>query len=249
MNSERLKQVEEIYHAALEIPFAEREAFFDESCGADENLRREVESLLAFENSSGNFIDAPPESLAAEMFAERENLTNLIDREIGHYKIVKLLGRGGMDEVFLAEDTRLDRKITLKFLPENFAQNAERMRRFVQEAKSASALNHPNIITIYEIGEAENQHFIAAEYIEGETLREHSRDGAVLPQPALEMAVQIASALHAAHAAGIVHRDIKPENVMIRPDGLVKILDFGIAKLSEPAAAAAIEAMNIYRTA
>ncbi|MCY7345850.1 MAG: protein kinase [Pyrinomonadaceae bacterium] len=233
MNSETLKQVEEIYHAALEIPLAKREAFFKESCGADENLRREVESLLAFENTFDKFIDAPPESLAAEMFAEQENRTSLINREIGHYKIKQLLGRGGMGKVFLAEDTRLDRKITLKFLPENFAQNAERMRRFVQEAKSASALNHPNIITIYEIGEVEDQHFIAAEYIEGETLRAHSKGGAMPLQSALETAIQIASALHAAHTAGIVHRDIKPENVMIRPDGWVKILDFGIAKPTE----------------
>ncbi len=233
MDAKRLKRIEEIYHAALEIQPDKREAFFNGSCGADENLRREVESLLSFEESTDNFIDSPPESLAAEMFAEQENRTSLINREIGHYKIVKLLGRGGMGEVFLAEDTRLDRKIALKFLPENFAQNDERMRRFVQEAKSASALNHPNIITIYEIGEAENQYFIAAEYIEGETLRAHSKGSPMSLQPALDAAIQIASALHAAHAAGIVHRDIKPENVMIRPDGWVKILDFGIAKLTE----------------
>ena len=236
MDSKRLKQVEEIYHAALEIAPAKRESFFKNRCGADENLRREVESLLSFEKTSDEFIDSPPESFAAEMFAERKNRTNWIDRKIGHYKIVKLLGRGGMGEVFLAEDTRLDRKVTLKFLPENFAHNSERMRRFIQEAKAASALNHPNIITIYEVGEGDNHRFIAAEYIEGETLREHSKNSPMPLANALDAAIQIASALHAAHSAGIIHRDIKPENAMIRPDGLVKILDFGIAKLSEPLA-------------
>ena len=237
MDSKRLKQVEEIYHAALEIAPENRESFFKNRCGADENLRREVESLLSFEKTSDEFIDTPPASLAAEMFAERENRTSWINRKIGHYKIVKLLGRGGMGEVYLAEDTRLDRKVTLKFLPENFAQTSDRMRRFVQEAKAASALNHPNIITIYEVGEADNQRFIAAEYIEGETLREHSKNSPLPLANALDIAIQIASALHAAHTAGIVHRDIKPENTMIRPDGLVKILDFGIAKLSEMSAA------------
>jgi eukaryotic-like serine/threonine-protein kinase len=237
MNAERLNQIEEIYHAALEIAPAQRESFFKNRCGADENLRREVESLLSFEKTSDEFLDTPPASLAAEMFAERESRTNWIGREIGHYKIKQLLGRGGMGEVFLAEDTRLDRKVTLKFLPENFAQISERMRRFIQEAKSASALNHPNIITIYEVGEADNQRFIAAEYIEGETLREHSKGSPMPLANALDVAIQIASALHAAHTAGIIHRDIKPENTMVRPDGLVKILDFGIAKLSEPPAA------------
>ncbi len=237
MEAGRLKQIEEIYHAALEIPVGEREVFFRDSCGADADLRREVESLLSFEESADDFIDTPPESLAAEMFAERENKASLINRKIGHYHVKKLLGRGGMGEVFLAEDTRLDRKVTLKFLPADFLQNSERMRRFVQEAKSASALNHPNIITIYEIGETDNRRFIAAEYIEGETLREHLKNSPLSLPNAFDIAIQIASALHAAHTAGIIHRDIKPENTMIRPDGLVKILDFGIAKLSEPSAA------------
>jgi eukaryotic-like serine/threonine-protein kinase len=155
------------------------------------------------------------------------------DSLLGHYRIVQKLGAGGMGEVFLAEDARLERKAALKILPEEFARDHERMRRFVQEAKAASALNHPNIITIYEIGEAEKTHFIAAEHIAGETLRDHCRGGGPSLASALEIAIQLASALEAAHAAGIVHRDIKPENIMIRPDGLVKILDFGIAKLTD----------------
>ena len=138
-----------------------------------------------------------------------------------------------MGEVYLAEDTQLRRPVALKLLPSDFSQNKDRLRRFEQEAKSASALNHPNIITIYEIGETDNTHFIATEYVEGETLRERLKHSPVNLESALEIAIQVAGAFDAAHRAGIVHRDIKPENVMVRPDGLVKLLDFGIAKLTE----------------
>ena len=148
---------------------------------------------------------------------------------ISHYRIVSKIGAGGMGDVYLAQDTRLDRRVALKILPQEFAADADRMRRFVLEAKSASALNHPNIITIYEIGETDEMNFIATEYIEGKTL---NNCASLSLTAALEVATQIVSALQAAHTAGIVHRDIKPDNVMIRPDGLVKILDFGIAKLS-----------------
>ena len=154
------------------------------------------------------------------------------DTRLGHFEIRKLLGVGGMGEVYLAEDTRLERKVALKILPETFAEDAERMRRFIGEAKAASALNHPNILTIYETGEVENTNYIASEYVEGETLRERLREPLNL-KAALDVAAQIASALQAAHGAGIVHRDVKPDNVMIRPDGLAKLLDFGIAKLTE----------------
>jgi len=147
-------------------------------------------------------------------------------KQFGHYIISSLIGAGGMGEVFLADDMQLDRQVALKILPEEFAGDAERMRRFVQEAKSASALNHPNIITIYEIGESGGTNYIATEFIGGETLTKK------LAITALEISIQIASALEAAHSAGIVHRDIKPDNVMIRADGYVKVLDFGIAKLS-----------------
>ncbi len=152
---------------------------------------------------------------------------------INQYKIISAIGKGGMGEVFLAEDTKLDRKVALKILPAEFAENKDRMSRFVREAKSASALNHPNIITIHEIGERDGTHFIATEFIEGETLSKHLRGENVSIKSVLEIATQIASALQTAHSAGIVHRDIKPDNVMIRKDGLAKILDFGIAKLSE----------------
>jgi serine/threonine protein kinase len=160
------------------------------------------------------------------------------DEQIGRYKIRSAIGKGGMGEVFLAEDTELERLIALKILPEDLANDTERMRRFVQEAKSASALNHPNIITIHEIGKTNNTHFIATEYIEGETLHSRLRSERMNLKSILDIAIQVASALDAAHRAGIVHRDIKPENVMIRPDGVVKILDFGIAKLTEKKIAA-----------
>jgi eukaryotic-like serine/threonine-protein kinase len=152
---------------------------------------------------------------------------------LAHYRILSKLGAGGMGEVYLAEDIQLDRRVALKILPAEFANQTDRMNRFVREAKSASALNHPNIITIHEIGADGNTHFIASEFIEGETLHSQLRHEPTTLKSALEIAIQIASALDAAHRAGIVHRDIKPENVIVRPDGLVKILDFGIAKLSE----------------
>ncbi|HLA09193.1 MAG TPA: protein kinase [Pyrinomonadaceae bacterium] len=155
---------------------------------------------------------------------------------ISHYRIVRQIGKGGMGEVFLAQDTKLDRQVALKILPAEFAADKDRMSRFVREAKSASALNHPNIITIYEINEVEGKHFIATEFIDGKTLNEYAKANPLDLRSALEIAIQIASALDEAHTAGIVHRDIKPDNVMIRPNGLVKILDFGIAKLSEPPA-------------
>jgi serine/threonine protein kinase/Tfp pilus assembly protein PilF len=153
---------------------------------------------------------------------------------LSHYRIVSKLGAGGMGEVYLAHDTKLDRKVALKVLPSDVvAANPERMRRFVHEAKAASALNHPNIITIHEIDESNSIHFIATEFIDGETLRRHMRSMSVSLGEVLDVATQIASALAAAHAAGIVHRDIKPENVMLRRDGIVKVLDFGLAKLVE----------------
>ena len=156
------------------------------------------------------------------------------DTLISHYRIVSRIGAGGMGEVFLAEDTKLNRKAALKILPSEFAADTDRMNRFVREAQSASALNHPNIITIYEIGESEGTHFIATEFIDGKTLNEYKQANPLNYKSTLEIAIQVASALDEAHHAGIVHRDIKPDNVMIRSNGLAKILDFGIAKLSTP---------------
>jgi eukaryotic-like serine/threonine-protein kinase len=155
------------------------------------------------------------------------------DTNISHYRIVAKIGAGGMGEVYLAEDTRLRRKIALKVLPESIARDNDRLQRFEQEAFAASALNHPNILTIHEIGEIDGKHYIATEYIEGETLRHHIQLSRMKLREALDVMVQVASALAAAHQAGIIHRDIKPENIMVRPDGIVKVLDFGLAKLTE----------------
>src|SRR6266496_2811592 len=157
---------------------------------------------------------------------------------LGRYEIRSKIGEGGMGEVYLAQDTKLDRRVALKILPADVAAHPDRMRRFVQEAKTASGLNHPNIITIHEIDETDSGHFIATEFIDGETLRERESNSPLKLTESLGIATQIASALAAAHAAGIVHRDIKPENVMLRHDGIVKVLDFGLAKLSEPPAVA-----------
>src|SRR5260370_19112161 len=155
------------------------------------------------------------------------------DSNLSHYRIVSKIGAGGMGEVYLAQDTRLDRKVALKILPAEVEVHQDRMRRFVQEAKAASALNHPNIITIYEIEQIDSVHFIATEFIDGETLRERVRKTSIKLGEVLDVAVQIASALSAAHTAGIIHRDVKPENIVLRADGIVKVLDFGLAKLSE----------------
>ncbi|MEA2415108.1 MAG: eukaryotic-like serine/threonine-protein kinase, partial [Thermoanaerobaculia bacterium] len=158
-------------------------------------------------------------------------------RTISRYRVGRLIGAGGMGEVYLAEDETLNRKVALKLLPVRFTRDEERVRRFQREARAASALNHPNIITIYEIGHADSVHYIATEYIEGETLREVMAKRRLNAGEVLDVAIGVSSALAAAHDAGIIHRDIKPENIMLRPDGYVKVLDFGLAKLAEPESA------------
>jgi serine/threonine protein kinase len=241
MTPERWQQIEQLYHEALERPPNERAAWLASTCGEDAELRHEVELLLAANDQAEGFLTAPALQLAAQSLAADEKPTQPLSPAIGlqlkHYKILSRIGAGGMGEVYLARDTSLERRVALKLLPVKFTQDAERLQRFIREAKAASALNHPNIITIYEIGVVESErgqtHFIATEYIEGVTLRkwEPEEESKRLSQ-ILEFGSQIASALDAAHHAGIVHRDIKPENLMVRPDGLVKVLDFGLAKLT-----------------
>ena len=232
MTPERWKQVDQLLQDTLDRGPAERAAFLAEACGGDDELRREVESLIGFHERAENFIETPPAEVAADWLAVKELRAG---QTIGHYQLIRQIGRGGMGEVYLALDARLERQVALKVLPPHFTEDAERVRRFRQEARAVSALNHPNIITIHEIGEAAMEsgsvHFIATEFIEGRTLREMIRDGGMKPTEALEVAIQASSALSAAHAAGITHRDIKPENIMLRPDGYVKVLDFGLAKL------------------
>src|SRR5262245_26416468 len=236
MTPDRWQQIEQIYHQALDRTRKQRSAFLNEACDGDQTLRREVESLLAYDERARDFIAAPPDEIAAEMLAA-DQTTSLIGNNLDHYKIIRCLGQGGMGEVYLATDTQLGRKVAIKLLPKQFTAHPDRVQRFKQEARAASGLNHPNILTIYEIGEVDQWHFIVSEFIEGQTLREQMSRGRIELRAALDIATQIALALEAAHQAGIVHRDIKPENVMVRPDGLVKVLDFGLAKLTELPAA------------
>jgi len=228
MNPERHQQLGRVFHAALELEPEGRVAFLEQACAGDAELRRRVEALLVAHDQAENFMETPALEVAAELLAGRA-----VGRSINHYQVLSLLGRGGMGEVYLAEDTRLGRKVALKLLPAAFTQDEERVRRFEQEAYAASALNHPNIITIFEVGRVDEAHFIATEYVEGQTLRQRFKGRRLEQGEALDIVIQIVSALQAAHEAGIVHRDIKPENVMVRPDGYVKVLDFGLAKLIE----------------
>lgn len=227
-----LAKIEEICYAALQRPKEERNSFLQEVCGNDYELRREIESLLLFEEQARDFIEIPPQDIAASVFTQ-QNHKNLLGKKLNHYQILSAIGVGGMGEVYLAEDTKLGRKVALKILPSQFSQDAERISRFEREARAVSALNHPNIITIHAIEEAENLNFIATELVDGKTLRERIVETPFNLREAIEIGVQISSALEEAHALGIIHRDIKPANIMIRKDGLVKVLDFGLAKLME----------------
>lgn len=241
MTPERWQQIEKVYYDARERDGEERMLFLDQACAGDDELRREVESLLASGDQAGDFMGTPAlRVMVGELSGDPAQ--SLPGQQVGRYKVLSLLGAGGMGEVYLAEDLQLRRKAALKLLPKEFTSDRERLLRFEQEARAASALNHPNIITIYEIGAASTEsvglHFIAAEYVDGQTLRRRMRQAPVTLGEALDVAVQVASALAVAHQAGIVHRDIKPENVMLRHDGYVKVLDFGLAKLTTQAAAA-----------
>src|SRR5438094_9554547 len=232
MTPARLQRVEEIFHAALDQEPDRVGAFLDAACEGDELLRRKVEALLASLQRAGAFIETPVAGIATRI-TENGQADLLIGRTIGHYKISEQIGTGGMGEVYLATDITAGRKAALKLLPTRFTADTERLKRFQQEAHALVGLNHPNILTVYEIGEDHSTHYIASELIEGETLRQRLMRGRMQVGEAIDVAIQVASALAAAHEAGIVHRDIKPENIMLRPDGYVKVLDFGIAKLAE----------------
>src|SRR5437773_1503119 len=232
MKAERWKQVNDLFQSAVERASEERASFLDEACHGDEGLRREVESLLTSHVRAQNFIELPAFEVAPELVTN-DRAGALVGKVIGRYRIESLIGIGGMGEVYLARDEGLGRKAALKLLPESLTMDETQLSRFKNEARSASALNHPNILTVYEIGAEGNRLFIAAEFIEGITLRASLARGRINLHAAVESAVQLASALAAAHEAGVVHRDIKTENIMLRPDGYAKLLDFGIAKLTE----------------
>ncbi len=214
----------------MEIPLAEREEFLNRKCGNNLELRREVESLIAFEEKAEDFIESPPEDLAEDFFTHRTD-QNIIGKTLNNYHVLSLLGAGGMGEVYLAEDKKLGRKIAIKLLPKKFSENDERKGRFLREARSVSALNHPNIITVFGIEESDEVEFIVTEFIDGKTLYEKLSERSFEWQEVVEIAIQLTDALESAHKISIIHRDIKPANIMIRQDGYVKILDFGLAKM------------------
>src|SRR6266436_2641199 len=237
MTPSRLQTVEEIFHAALDQEPDQVARFLDSACGGDELLRCKVETLLASHQRADSFIESSSVGIATRII-ENEQADLLVGQTFGHYKISKRIGSGGMGEVYLATDMTAGRKAALKLLPMRFTGDANRLKRFQQEAHAVVALNHPNILTVYEIGEDHSTHYIASELIEGETLRQRLMRGRIEVGDAVDVAIQVASALAAAHAAGIIHRDISPGNIMLRPDGYVKVLDFGIAKLAEQEAPA-----------
>src|SRR6266487_4229368 len=232
MTPARPQTIEEIFHAALDCEPDQVSAFLDKTCGGDQLLRREVETLLAAHQRAESFIETPVAALATRIVKNGE-ADLLIGQTIGHYKISKRIGAGGMGEVYLATDVTAGREAALKLLPTRFTGDAERLKRFEQEAHAVVRLNHPNILTVYEIGEDHSTHYIASELIEGETLRQRLARGSMQLSEAVEIAIQVAAALAAAHSAGVVHRDVKPGNIMLRRDGYVKVPDFGIAKLAE----------------
>ena len=235
MTPERWQRIEELFNLAVDMNATERSDFLDRACAADLELRRAIETLVEADVAAQHYLELP--ALVASEWANslENNPVNgrKVETTLGHFHIKALLGAGGMGDVYLAEDTRLGRKVALKLLNAESTGDPERVQRFKQEARAASALNHPNIVTIFEIDEIEGESFIATEFIEGETLRQRMNRAPMMLGDTLNIIRQIASALREAHAAGIVHRDIKPENVMIRPDGLVKVLDFGLAKLNK----------------
>ncbi|HEY7547155.1 MAG TPA: LpqB family beta-propeller domain-containing protein, partial [Blastocatellia bacterium] len=232
MDAERWAKIDWLLDEAMDRDPQSRAAFLEEACAGDEELLREVESLLEAHAQSAPFLSTPALNVAARNLAG-ERQVSLVGKQFGAYQVISVLGAGGMGEVYLARDERLGRKLALKLLPQRFTRDADPVRRFEQEARAASALNHPNIITIYDIGEMAGTYFIAAEYVEGRTVRQMIERGPLRVKDAMDICVQIADALAAAHDAGLVHRDIKPENVIVRPDGYVKVVDFGLVKLTE----------------
>jgi eukaryotic-like serine/threonine-protein kinase len=238
MDPRRWQEIERLYHLAAEMRDSRQAEFLDESCCGDEELRREVESLLASGSASADFLERPALEVAAQDLAAQSTAPRReIQGTYGHYRILDKLGEGGMGAVYAAEDARLGRRVALKFLPADLAGDPVSLERFRIEARAASALNHPNICTIYDLGETDGQPFLVMELLEGQTLRSLIERQPLDESTAIDFAIQVADALETAHAGGILHRDLKPENLFATRRGSLKILDFGVAKLlgREPA--------------
>src|SRR5262245_51655966 len=230
MKPERWRQIDQLLEAALERRPEERSAFLAVACGGDESLRLEVESLLRSDEVAKSFIEEPVVALAAEAMTDLY-VRELPGQRISHYQILSRLGAGGMGEVYLAEDLKLERRVAIKFLPPALMADEQSRKRLLREARAAAALDHPNICTIYEVGEEAGRSFIVMQYIEGETLAEQSKRERLELSEALAIATQVAEALQEAHQHWIIHRDIKPQNVMLALRGQIKVLDFGLAKV------------------
>jgi len=233
MDPERYQKVKNLCQSALDIEQGMRGAYLREACAGDESLRKEVEALLAHQVEAEGFLRDPAMELAAQELAkDQANLPSrdLIGRTIAHYRVIEKIGEGGMGEVFLADDISLHRKVALKFLSQEMKQDAAARKRFIREAHSAAALDHPFICHINEVGESEGRDFIVMEYVDGRTLKDRLARGSLQLKEALQIAIEVAEALEAAHGKAIIHRDIKPANIMITKAGHAKVMDFGLAK-------------------
>jgi predicted ATPase/serine/threonine protein kinase len=234
MDAERWRQVDQLLQSALEVAPEQRDEFLSRECAGDAALEGEVRSLLDSHRNADGFLERPAIKVAAKAMADVDSgasVDSMCGRVFAHYRILKKLGRGGMGEVYRALDTRLDREIAIKTLSLDGGSQPDSISRFEQEARAACALNHPNIVTIYELGQVDGTHYIAMELVDGETVRQLLGSGPVPLRQAVAIAAQIADALAKAHEIGIVHRDLKPENLMVTGDGTCKVLDFGLAKL------------------